>query len=1018
LTPLCITGSAHGLSTLLGALQPLGLSLAKPLARDHKVNLQNWHQRVLEAANPTPSRVWQQLAADLLLENIEAPQWAWADANALPLLDFWAGFDDSIRFVLVAETPAQTLLRQPQNNTPHQLLTHWSQLHQTLLRFVLRQPERCLLVWSQQAQQDPQALAKKMVQRWNLGLNTHQPVPAPTPDSNNPTAEACILADHLAQHLCQQHPQVHQLLSDLQACVEPLGISSPLNPTHNHTGNSPYSQQPDPALLLTRYQTLADRSAQAAQLPSLKQSLQAQTAKTTEIEKSKAAAQAELAHSQAAHLATQEQLKAAETQVQAAQTQLKAAQAIAATLPALQKELQAQTAKTAEAEKNSASTQAALNKAQAELKAAQAIAATLPALQKELQAQTAKTAETEKNSASAQAALNKAQAELKEAGAESELLLSQLHAVQEELESHFLRNQELQTQGAESEKARSAAQADLSKTQAALKASQEQLKTAQDQAKAAQASAAALQKDLHAQSAKTAETETARATAQAQLGTTQGQLKESQEESELLLNQLHVVQEELENYYYRNKELQAQAQALTTLQQRWGQLFATHPNLFAADSVVITPLPPAEGQAQHFSCTLDSLHMAGRHFEQLHATLVLQADHSATLQLTRPSQGSGALQRWPRDTAPGATLNLNPKVTATDGAQRIATYMQLSTSDWQLVQDLPRLLLTAVQAAPTTLSAEQQTALTQALQQHDTQLGAFKRMLRFDHAQLTQDATPQRLALQLQQTSHDSIHSPSLQLALSQSASATEPASAPNITLDIGPSPLFLPHSTLSLQLGSQGWHTPETAPLGDALRLRINALVSVLPLTLQDAVANGANKDSLTPWAQLCPQLRAWSQLSHTPQTAQTAQTAQKTRTPKAPAQHTAPTAAAAKPAPATRRAAVKPSAAAAPKTQPATTPAEPTAAPVKPRAAQKTTPSAAPLKPATHAAAKQAKAAPAAAQVTAQAPDKPKAPTPSKAKSAAAAARPQAPGKAHTPATRPAKPTPKASLRRKETA
>jgi hypothetical protein len=86
------------------------------------------------------------------------------------------------------------------------------------------------------------------------------------------------------------------------------------------------------------------------------------------------------------------------------------------------------------------------------------------------------------------------------------------------------------------------------------------------------------------------------------------------------------------------------------------------------------------------------------------------------------------------------------------------------------------------------------------------------------------------------------------------------------VHLQLGASTLLGNATPLALHLDTQGWRQPEVAALNDTQRLRINALLAVLPLALLDAVAHGANKDSLAPWGKLAPQLRASSQHSHTP--------------------------------------------------------------------------------------------------------------------------------------------------------
>jgi hypothetical protein len=708
LTPICITGSAPLLPATFAALQPLGLSPAKPLARDPKVTLHSWHQRVVAAGNPQPSRVWQQLAADLLLDNIDAPQWAWADEHSLHLLDFWAGFDASVRFVLLADTPAQALLRQRHLGNTTQLLSQWAGKHQTMLRFALRHPERCLLVWGQQAELEPQALAQKMAQRWALSLSAKPQPPRELPDP-------CALAEHLAQHLCNQHPQVQQLLSDLQACVEPLGQP------HTH------SFAADPTQLLARYQTLADRSAEATQVAGLQKELKDAQAKAADTDKALATAKAELGKAQ-------EQLKAAQTST-------------TAQLAALQKDLQAQAAKVADADK-----------------------------------------------------------------------------------------------------ARAAAQAELAKTQAALT-------TAQDQLKAAQEQTAKTAAELKAATAKTADADKARAALQAELDKTQALHKEAQEESDTLLLQLHETQEELESYCIQNDELHIQLKAFAALQQRWRQLFAAHPSLFAAENIAISADPTTP---QRYLCQAQGLDMAGRHFEQLSVAVHTEDDGSASLLFTRAADSDAPLHRWPQDIAPGAQLALNPVIGPNTPPQRIARYMQLSSSDWQLAQDLPRLLLAALRGNASALQPAQQAELELALQRHEQGLSAFKRMLRFDQAMLTQLATPDELHLHIDNASHDGISAANLALQLHTTPSG--------VRLQLGASALLGNTEPLTLHLDTQGWRQPEQAPLTDAQRLRINALLAVLPLALMDAVAQGANKDSLAPWGKLAPQLRAWSQLNHTP--------------------------------------------------------------------------------------------------------------------------------------------------------
>jgi len=121
-----------------------------------------FHGRVLSAqgvdltmpaslAPVTPGRVWDNLAADLFLGNLEAPDWGWADPGAVWLLDFWSQFDPQIRFVLVYASPdfvVGEMLRQgalSADGVP-QAMASWVAYHTELLRFFHRHRDRCILV--------------------------------------------------------------------------------------------------------------------------------------------------------------------------------------------------------------------------------------------------------------------------------------------------------------------------------------------------------------------------------------------------------------------------------------------------------------------------------------------------------------------------------------------------------------------------------------------------------------------------------------------------------------------------------------------------------------------------------------------------------------------------------------------------------------------------------------------------------------------------------------------------------
>lgn len=319
-----------------------------------------------------------------------------------------------------------------------------------------------------------------------------------------------------------------------------------------------------------------------------------------------------------------------------------------------------------------------------------------------------------------------------------------------------------------------------------------------------------------------------------------------------LVHQLQDVMVELEKLHLQNKTLQEIIGPLKLLQQRWLKLFAQQPELYAVETVLIEPMP---AHADRVRCQLGQLDMAGRHFDTLDLQLQIHPDGCAVLHLPRPPEdmGQGPLLRWPAQVLPGTSLALHPSLATDTSPQTVAAFMQLSSSDWRLVQDLHRLLLTVLAQPLPTLSPEVQHGLSTALQQSIDQLPAFAAMLRFDSATCPTLPTAQTLQLQLLNVSQNQQHTPSLALQLQQQ-------SEQHFVLQLAPNAFTGDHST-DLDLTPAGWNNLQLATLTETQRHRLNLLLTHLPMALVDASLNGTDKEHLKPWARTASLLRQWTQ-------------------------------------------------------------------------------------------------------------------------------------------------------------
>jgi len=393
----CITGQVDELLISVEThLQGCGVAPHGPLARDPSFDLIQWHQRWRDARSSQapsgqtlsepahrPSRLWEQLAIDLIVANMHKAHWSWAHAGSVELLDFWAQLDPDIRFVLVCEDRLSLVCRLIGSDAaiesiPAQLL-QWEKCHQSMLRFHLRNPHASLLVWGSAVQDRPRAWMEHLQKAWSVSLDlSGLPAPKARPRHG--------LLEQMAGQLLRDHPQTAALDFELQSILGALG--------------EPVASEPAMADLVGEYRRLLDRSAEHQQIARARQEMQALQA-AHDRERLNASAQQD-------HL---QSLLAAETQAkQAALTQL------------------------GQAQKTLAQAQAQLEKEKA------AHQATRQKLADEHQAHLAVQKRCETETAAKQDALR----QIKNLQEETDLLLQQLHQVQEELESYFLKHQEKQ----------------------------------------------------------------------------------------------------------------------------------------------------------------------------------------------------------------------------------------------------------------------------------------------------------------------------------------------------------------------------------------------------------------------------------------------------------------------------------------------------------------------------------------------------------------------------------------------
>lgn len=752
MTILCITGFSNASTQLAErALLASGMAPHLPLERDPTLDLVRWHERVSSAqplsGQPThsesaartrqPSRIWQQLAIDLMVANMDSANWGWAHPSAVEWLEFWAQLESDIRFVLVCEDRQALICRlvekgeDPDNMPGH--LALWAQTHQEMLRFHLRNPDRCLLVWDAEVQSQPSTLIQKIERNWQIPLD---PALAHAQGLSQPTA----LLQHIALRILSEHPQTAPIDHELQSLIGPSQWPAA-------------SDQIETTDLIEIYGHLLERTDLQGQLQRAQQNIDnINELRNQDLEKTK---------------------------------------------------------------DEIAAKQDALNKLAAEQKSN-------AALKKK----------TDELSAAQQQAL----AKNKDLQEESDLLLAQLHQVQEELEKHFLMNQEAQEKVKVETSAKQKALNQLAtehKVSAALKKQNDDLSAAQQEALAKN--------------------------------------KELQEESDLLLAQLHQVQEELEKYYLQHKERQIEVQKL---QDRWLRALQSHPELQNFEVLELLSESSTELTAHWRINQLQVGDVIKGPFE--FKTFI---ENGVTgLVFTKEDKGISPIHRWPLIAAKETQLSIIPVKGKEDPKKRSATLLQLGTTDWQLVQQLTDKLIKGVGSTAMAKQISHGPALLEGLKTQQQILDKVPALLRFDDIQLFgQQNTDQKSVIGLRLTHADlqGLKANPFEFQVQLNLAAGSAMTSAHIIFDekTTGNPFenwthnvksSAGQSVMAVQLGPKGWN-PKTwhalSPLDQQWLLNTVRLLPFMLATLQNQGTKLAK--GWTTWVQAATEMMDWSKLS-----------------------------------------------------------------------------------------------------------------------------------------------------------
>ena len=188
-------------------------------------------------AQVQPGKLWNELATDLFLANMQQPNWGWADPQSAVLMDFWHDFDAQVRLLLIYNSPADYLTQvliqntQPSTQQVEAALDEWVRWNTALLRYMHRHPDYCLLVNSEHAVLQPLNFLDAVAAHWQIsGLDTAAITGNSRPDFQH-------LRAHLVNRLIDKHHPALALYQELQGASF-LPTDPSLDSAESLTGNS------------------------------------------------------------------------------------------------------------------------------------------------------------------------------------------------------------------------------------------------------------------------------------------------------------------------------------------------------------------------------------------------------------------------------------------------------------------------------------------------------------------------------------------------------------------------------------------------------------------------------------------------------------------------------------------------------------------------------------------------------------------------------------------------------------
>ncbi|API87375.1 hypothetical protein [Francisella uliginis] len=190
--------------------------ISKVIKKSNNVSEQSYDQ--LEVAP-----VWNNLALDLMMSNMDNKLWGWSDSDAVSILNYWREVDPNLAFILVYNSPQSFIKRllngvaDISNKLLQDKISDYIKYNEALLQFFYQNIEESILVSSEQVSCNAKEYIEQLESQLSLVNILSTDAVVNVDDKEKKSSGYDEVSDYLIEQLIKKNTQLTDMFDELQS---------------------------------------------------------------------------------------------------------------------------------------------------------------------------------------------------------------------------------------------------------------------------------------------------------------------------------------------------------------------------------------------------------------------------------------------------------------------------------------------------------------------------------------------------------------------------------------------------------------------------------------------------------------------------------------------------------------------------------------------------------------------------------------------------------------------------------